>query len=241
MAYRVAHCFGSFLDDLRDLSSDCVRPSIPHFHDAPRRLKHFRSALKDDIRNRASGIRRETDFLMSRAERFNAIPSLLERNEITRRVTHNDTKLNNVLFDRSTGESLAVIDLDTVMPGTVLFDFGDLARSTLVAAAEDEPDLSRIQVRLPVFEALLRGFLSPIRRWISAVEVEMLIHSVLLMPAIIGMRFLTDYLEGDIYFKVRRPGHNLSRARVQFALVRSAEKAREEMRQILQQVIRDLF
>jgi len=240
MIYQVGRRFGEFLDDMRDLPPERLPPAIPHFHDAPRRFDRFLTVLNRDPCRRRSGARPEIEFLLSHRSLFGKIPDLVNRGQLRQTVTHNDTKVNNVLFDPDTGESLCVIDLDTVMPGVILFDFGDLARSSLGAVPEDETDLSRIRIRLPVFQSLLRGFLTPIRHWISELEKELLFHSIQLMPTVIGMRFLTDYLEGDVYFKTQRPGHNLVRCRTQFGLVRAIEARREEMLGIQREVLEEL-
>jgi len=164
--------------------------------------------------------------------------ALQTRGEIPERVTHNDTKLNNVMLDDVSGRGICVIDLDTVMPGLALYDFGDMVRSATNSAAEDEKDLSRVHLQLPVFEALARGYLSSAGKFLEGAEIAHLAFAARLVTFEIGIRFLTDFLEGDVYFKIKRPEHNLDRCRTQFALVRSMEARESAMNALVEQIAR---
>ena len=175
----------------------------------------------------------EIDFALEREPMVDVVLNLLARGEIPERVTHNDTKLNNVMIDDRTGAGICVIDLDTVMPGSALYDFGDMVRSAINSAAEDEPDVSRVNARLDLFDALTEGYLAASRSFLTTAEIDHLAFSGRLIALEIGIRFLTDFLQGDVYFKVRRPAHNLERARSQFALLRSMEAQRERMEEIV--------
>ena len=160
----------------------------------------------------------------------------LESGEIPERVTHNDTKFNNVMMDRRTGKSMCVVDLDTVMPGTVLYDFGDMVRTTTSPTLEDERDLSRVAMHMPTFQELAKGYLTTAGSFLTAKEKSLLAFSGKLIAFTIGLRFLTDYLEGDHYFRVHRQGHNLDRARTQFKLVQSISEQEEAMQQFIDQI-----
>jgi aminoglycoside phosphotransferase (APT) family kinase protein len=156
-----------------------------------------------------------------------------QRGEIPERVTHNDTKLNNVMIDDTSGEGICVIDLDTVMPGLALYDFGDMVRTSTSPAREDEPDLSQVTMRMSYFEALARGYLATAGSFLTPAEKNQLAFSGKLITFEIGVRFLTDHLQGDVYFKIHRPGHNLDRCRTQFALVARLEEQLPELRAIV--------
>ncbi len=167
-----------------------------------------------------------------------SIASVLLEADLPERITHNDTKFNNVLLDDATGEAICVIDLDTVMPGLVLYDFGDMVRTTTSPAGEDEQDLSKVTMQFPLFEALVRGYLDSAGAFLTAAERKYLAFSGKLITFEIGIRFLTDYLAGDTYFKVHREGHNLDRCRTQFKLVESIERQEEEMNRLVESVSR---
>jgi hypothetical protein len=228
-AYQAAFMFGRFLNLLEDFPSPPLHETIANFHDGPHRLKAFRHALASDILNRAKAAKPEIGFLEGQASTFDVIPGLVQRKMIPLRVTHNDTKINNVLFDETTGTGICVIDLDTVMSGVSLYDFGDLARTTLSPLAEDERDLTGLAVEIPRFEAIFKGFLAGAAGSLTRSECDYLVFSTRLMPLLIGMRFLTDYLRGDLYFKISRPGHNLDRCRRQFKLVQSIIEQEDKM------------
>jgi len=186
-----------------------------------------------DPLGRLKDVTAEWNFAREREALVDILLDLCKAGSIPERVTHNDTKLNNVMIDDATGAGICVIDLDTVMPGLALYDFGDMVRTATSPAAEDEQDLSRVVMQMPMFEALARGYLSSAGRFLTEAERDYLAFSGKLIAFEIGLRFLTDYLEGDGYFKIKRPGHNLDRARTQFALVRSIEAQEEAMNQLV--------
>ena len=228
-AYQVSYMFGQFLALLQDFPDPPLHETIPDFHNGPKRFKDFQEALASDLHNRAKTAKAEIDFLLAQASMFDVIPALVQKKEIPIRVTHNDPKVNNVMLDDATGKGVCVIDLDTVMNGASLYDFGDLARSSLSSTAEDERDLSKVFVEIPRFETILKGFFAGIGKSLTQTEQDYLVFSGKLMTLLIGMRFLTDYLQGDVYFKVHRPDHNLHRCRRQFKLVQSIIEHEKEM------------
>ncbi len=223
-AREAARAFGGFQSLLADLPGGRLNETIPAFHHTPTRFANFQRALRTDAHGRAASATDEIAFALAHAGDVGVIAEAMAEGRIPERVTHNDTKLNNVLIDDRTGEGICVIDLDTVMPGSALYDFGDLVRTSTSPAAEDETDLSKVEMRMPMFEALVDGYLSAAAGFLTAEERRLLAFSGKLITLEIGLRFLTDWLEGDVYFKVRRPGHNLDRCRTQFALVRSIER-----------------
>jgi hypothetical protein len=228
-AYQVAYMFGQFLGLLQDFPGPPLHETIADFHNGPKRLEDFQEALNSDLHNRAKTAKAETDFLFAYASLFDVVPALVQKKEVPIRVTHNDPKVNNVMLDDATGKGVCVIDLDTVMNGVSLYDFGDLARSVLSSTGEDERNLSKVFVELPRFETILKGFFAGIGESLTQTERDYLVFSSKLMTLLIGMRFLTDYLRGDVYFKVHRQGHNLDRCRRQFKLVRSILEHEEKM------------
>ena len=232
-AYEAARAFGLFQGTLVDLPGPRLHETIPDFHNGQKRYRAFETALEGDACNRAVSAKTEIEFLQRHASIVDVLPALVEKGEIPVRVTHNDTKLNNVMLDLKTGEGVCVIDLDTLMPGLVLYDFGDIVRTSTSPAPEDERDLSRVTLLLPRFEAIVRGFLETAGRFINRAERDHLVLGGKLITLIIGMRFLTDYLAGDRYFKVHREGHNLDRCRTQFALVSSMEAQEDEMHSLV--------
>lgn len=228
-AAAAARAFGEFQRMLVDLPGARLHETIPHFHHTRRRFEAFQKALEADAHNRAASARAAIDFALQHERLVDVLLDLLARGEIPERVTHNDTKFNNVMLDDATQEAVCVIDLDTVMPGVVLNDFGDMVRSATNSAAEDERDLARVEARLPIFEALVDGYLSATRSFLNAAEIAHLAVAGQVITFEIGLRFLTDHLAGDTYFKIKRPGHNLDRAANQFAIVRSLEAQRAVM------------
>lgn len=232
-AFRAARAFGEFQGALLDLPGDCLFETIPDFHHGPSRLAAFEKALAADVHDRAESAAREIDFALERREILNRLVDLHADGALPERITHNDCKLNNVLLDRTTGEAVCVIDLDTVMPGFVAYDFGDLVRTATTPAAEDETNLSSVQMQMPMFRALARGYLEATRGFLTDVERDLLTFSGKLMTLTIGLRFLTDYLAGDVYFGAHREGHNLDRCRTQFALVESIEEQEDEMEAVV--------
>jgi Ser/Thr protein kinase RdoA (MazF antagonist) len=234
-AAAAARAFGEFQRLLVDLPGKRLHETIPNFHHTRQRFTAFQRALEADAHNRAAQARREIQFVLEREALVDVLLDLQARGEIPERVTHNDAKFNNVMLDEATQGGLCVIDLDTVMPGLALYDFGDLVRSGTNSAAEDERDLARVQARRPIFEALVEGYLSAARPFLNDAEVAHLTLAGHVITFEIGLRFLTDFLAGDVYFKTKRPTHNLDRAANQFALVRSLEAQRSAMEVIVQE------
>jgi len=224
MAFQAAKAFGNFQLTLVDLDGPRLNETIPDFHNTPKRMEDFEQVLDGDHHNRAALAGEEVDFALKWKPKTSYLLDLYKKGEIPERVTHNDCKLNNVLIDDRTQEGLCVIDLDTVMPGLSLYDFGDMVRTSVSPSEEDEKDLSKIKVQLPMFEALARGFLESAGEILTPAEKSNLVFSGKLITFEIGLRFLTDFLEGDVYFKTSRENHNLDRCRTQFRLVQEIEK-----------------
>jgi hypothetical protein len=229
VASEAARAYGLFLTQLLDLPGPPLAETIPRFHDTAARLAALKGAIADDAHGRAGGARKEIDLALRRESLTRALFDL----DLPERTVHNDAKLNNVLVDETTGEGLCVIDLDTVMPGLVAFDFGELVRSATNPVREASTDLGRVSMRMEIFEAVARGFLSETARRLTDAEVESLVPGAKLMALENGIRFLTDHLDGDVYFRTARPGHNLDRCRVQFALLRSIEAQEGAMRRLV--------
>lgn len=221
---RAAGTFGTFLRRLSDFPADTLHTVIPGFHDTRARLAALKKAVAADPRGRAASVEKEIAFALSRENDCGVIVDGLSDGSIPLRVTHNDTKLNNFLFDEKSGECLALIDLDTVMPGSLLYDYGDALRFAASSAAEDETDLAKVRVLPENVAAFTEGFLSALGDALAPRERELLPFSIKLMTLECGTRFLTDYLNGDVYFKTAYPTHNLNRARNQFALVADIER-----------------
>ena len=231
--YNAGKAFGKFQMYLNDFSVVNLHETIPDFHNTPKRLKALVEAINKDVKNRAITVKSEIDFVMKRAEETNTIVNLLNEGKLPLRVTHNDTKFNNVLIDVNTGDGICVIDLDTVMPGSSLYDFGDSIRSGANTADEDEPDLSKVWIDIGLFEHFTRGYLEMGYSFLTPTELEYLPFSARLITFELGMRFLMDYINGDTYFKIHREGHNLDRARVQFKLVSDMEDKYDKMKNII--------
>lgn len=229
-AFESGRAFGEFQKQLADLPAPPLHSTIPDFHHTPRRFAQFERALQADAANRALLAKSEIAFAL----RQKPMVSVLEDAGLPERVTHNDTKFNNVMLDTRTGNGVCVIDLDTVMPGLVLYDFGDMVRTTTCAAKEDEQDLAKVEMDFSLFDALLRGYLSSAGEFLTGSERQYLAFSGKLITFEIGLRFLTDFLEGDIYFKVHRPGQNLDRCRTQFKLADSIARQEERMQRLVE-------
>ncbi len=230
-AFQAARAFGQFQKMLEDLPSPPLHETIPDFHHTPRRIAALESAIAADSQGRLDGAAREIEFALTRKP----MASGLLDAHLPMRVTHNDTKINNVLLDDSTGEGTCVIDLDTVMPGLAPYDFGDMVRTATSTAAEDERDLSKVNFHLPLFEALAKGYLSA-GSFLTPLERDHLVFAGKLITLEIGVRFLTDHLSGDTYFKVHREGHNLDRCRTQFKLVECIEHQENSMVEIIRSI-----
>jgi hypothetical protein len=235
-ARETARAFGRFLAQLQDLPGPPLHETIVAFHDTPARLAAFERAAAADRAARAATCRAEIGALLDRRALASALADKAARGEIPVRPAHNDAKIANVLFDERTGEALCVVDLDTVMPGLSLHDFGDLARSGVSDSGEDERDLSRVAVRVPVFEALARGFVEGAGDALSAAERSLLVTGAEVIVYEQAIRFLGDYLDGDRYYRTTRPAHNLDRARNQIRLLEGLEA--EEGR--LSRIVRSL-
>jgi len=226
---EAARAFGGFQRMLLDLPGPRLHETIPHFHDTPRRLEMLARAVEADAAGRAVPAKAEIELALSRENLAGALTRLRDRGDLAERVIHNDTKLNNVLLDEATGEALCVIDLDTVMPGLGPWDFGDLVRSAANRAAEDERDLARVRADPQFFAAIAQGWVDSLGSVLAPAERGALVTGAKVITLECGIRFLTDHLEGDTYFKVKRPGQNLDRARVHFALLGSLEQQQEEL------------
>lgn len=232
--FQSAKAFGHFQRLLDKYPVEKLTETIPDFHHTPKRFAAFCQALEKDVCRRKASVQKETAFIMARKDELSLVMDKLHNGEIPWRVTHNDTKLNNILLDRETKKALCVIDLDTIMPGASVFDYGDSIRFGANTAAEDEQDLDKVSLSLPLFEAYTKGFLEGCQGSLTEEETALLPWGAKLMTLECGMRFLTDYLEGDTYFRIHRPDHNLDRARTQFALVADMERKWEQMKQIIQ-------
>lgn len=233
--YQSAVAFGSFQRQLADFPANELSETIPHFHDTPNRYRALRAAIEKDALGRAASCREEIEFALTREADAAVMMNLLAAGELPLRVTHNDTKLNNVMLDAKTRKPLCVIDLDTVMPGLAANDFGDSIRFGANTGAEDEKDLTKISLSLARYEAFARGFLEACGKALTPKEIETLPWGAKLMTLECGVRFLTDYLEGDTYFRIHRPEHNLDRTRTQFALVADMEKKWTQMCDIVKE------
>ncbi len=231
--YASASAFGHFQKLLADFPAGSLHESIPDFHNTKLRYGAFEAAVAADVCKRAASVAEEIAFVRSRKEFASVLVDMQESGELPLRVTHNDTKLNNVLFDGESGLPLAVVDLDTVMPGLSINDFGDSIRFGATHAAEDEQDLDKVNFDIDLFECYTKGFLGECGALMTDMEKKMLPVGAMMMTFECGMRFLTDYLSGDTYFKIHREGHNLDRCRTQFKLVSDMEKARDRMDEIV--------
>jgi hypothetical protein len=231
-AFKAAKAFGQFQKLLADLPAPRLHATIPDFHHTPKRFAALEKAIEADVANRAKPAQPEIEFAM----RHKAICSGLLDAKLPERVTHNDTKFNNVMLDDAPGEGTCVIDLDTVMPGLAAYDFGDMVRTTTSPAKEDERDLSKVGLQFPMFEALTRGYLSSAGEFLTPAERKLLPFGGKLITFTIGIRFLTDFLAGDVYFKVHRDGHNLDRCRTQFKLIESIEQQEDKMNQLVETI-----
>ncbi len=232
-AYQAAKAFGLFQHLLSDLPAGELYETIPDFHHTPRRFEQFEQALSADQCNRAASAKQEIDFAFARKGIVSTLVDCIADGSMRERVTHNDTKLNNVMIDDDTGEGICIIDLDTVMAGLALYDFGDCVRSGTRTGREDETNLDLIRMDMSMFEALVRGYMETSSSFLSLREIELLAFSGKLITFEIGLRFFTDYLSGDVYFKTHRERHNLDRVRVQFKLMQSMEEQEEEMNKLV--------
>ncbi len=226
--------FGQFQRMLADFPAGKLEETIPDFHDTPKRLEALRRAVEADTWGYAGRVQKELEFVAAHEAETHVAMDMLRKGELPLRVTHNDTKLNNIMFDAKTGDVLCVVDLDTIMPGLSIFDFGDSIRFGANTGAEDERDLKKVSLSLELFECYVRGFLEGCGGSLTDAEVRMLPMGAKLMTLECGVRFLTDYLEGSVYFRTAYPEHNLVRARSQFALAADMERKWDEMVKIVE-------
>ncbi len=231
-AFKVANAFAKFQDQLADLPAPRLNEIIPNFHNTLSRLEQLDAAAAADVKGRKASVAAELAFVDKHREEAGKIIRLMAEGAIPERTTHNDTKINNVMLSDTTGEGVAVIDLDTVMPGSALYDFGDMVRTSTANAAEDEKDLSKVYSRKEYFEALVKGYLKD-AKFLTDAEKDNLAFSGRLITLTIGIRFLTDYLAGDTYFRTAYPDHNLVRCRTQFKMVESMEEQAKEFEAIV--------
>ena len=231
--YQSAVAFGHFQRLLADYPAETLHETIPNFHNTPDRMRIFREAVQRDAYSRAAGVQEEIRFIEEHEKLSHVLYDMLEEGKLPLRVTHNDTKLNNIMIDDATGKAICVIDLDTVMPGLSAHDFGDSIRFGASTGAEDERDLSKISCDLHLYEVYTKGFIEGCGGALTETELDMLPWGAVLMTFENGIRFLTDYLEGDHYFKIHRDGQNLDRCRTQLKLVSDMEEKMQQMQQIV--------
>ena len=235
--YETAVAFGRFQNQLADFPAGQLAETIPHFHDTPVRFAAFLRATEENASGRSASVGSEIDFVLGMEAFTHTLADLQASGDLPLRVTHNDTKINNVLFDAETKKALCVIDLDTVMPGLSVTDFGDAIRFGASTAAEDERDLSRVHFDLGLYETYVRGYLSTCGESLTQTEIELLPVGAKMMTLECGMRFLADHIAGDVYFHISREHQNLDRAHTQFQLIREMEEHWDEMRRIVANVV----
>ena len=231
--YESAVSFGNFQRLLADYPAETLHETIVGFHDTKARFEVFKKAVEADVCGRAESVKREIDFVLEREDVANYFGDMMAKGELILRVTHNDTKLNNIMMDNSTRKGICVIDLDTVMPGLAMNDFGDSIRFGASTAAEDEQDLDKVSCDMELFEIYTKGYIEGCGGKLTQKEIELLPMGAKVMTFECGMRFLTDYLQGDTYFKIHREHHNLDRCRTQFKLVADMEEKWDIMAQIV--------
>ena len=227
--YSAAWAFGRFQQLLGDFPVSQLHETIPNFHNTPKRYETFLDSVNRDVVNRASNARDEIEFAMTRSTETSLLVNMHAEGKLPLRVTHNDTKLNNVLIDDKTGKGICVLDLDTVMPGLSLYDFGEIVRTGANPAAEDEKDISKVGLNLDIYDALTHGFMDAARDTLTETEIQYLPYGPKMMAYENAIRFLQDHLLGDVYYKTHRENHNLDRCRTQFRLVEDMESKFEQM------------
>ena len=232
-ALQAGRAFGEFQRLLVDLPGDRLSETIPDFHNTRKRFGALQQAIQKDRYNRAKDARPEIEFALKHEPIVDVILNAMAKGKIPERITHNDTKFNNVMLDVLTGEAMCVVDLDTVMPGCALYDFGDMVRTTTSPTLEDEQDLSQVKMQMPMFKKLAEGYLATAGQFLTKAEKSYIAFSGKLISFEIGIRFLTDFLSGDTYFRIHRPDHNLDRCRTQFKLVESIEKQEPAMQKFV--------
>jgi len=232
--YHAARAFGNFQYILDDFPATDLSETIPDFHNTPKRFEDCLRALDADPHHRARDVKDEVNFILQRKDELMVVVELIKQGRLPVRVTHNDTKFNNVLLDERTGVGVCIIDLDTVMPGSVLYDFGDAIRSIANTAEEGQRDLSKVHFDIDVFDQYARGYLDVFGHALTSTEQDLLAFSARLMTLECGIRFLTDHLNGDVYFRIQRENHNLHRCRAQFKLVQEMEVHYSAMQRIIE-------
>ena len=235
--YEAGRAFGEFQRMLSDFPVEELYETIPRFHDTRRRFYTFVASVAEDKVGRVASLEKEIDFFFDRRKMMSSIVSKIENGDIPLRVTHNDTKINNIMLDAATGRAVCVIDLDTVMAGSALYDYGDAIRFGASTAAEDEPDTSKIGLDLNLFRQFTAGFLSGVGDQLTSEELKCLPLGLKTMTCELAMRFLTDYIDGDLYFKVNSPHHNLIRAHAQMKLLEDIESKYGELCAITEELI----
>ena len=236
-AYEAAKAFGLFQKLISDAPVNEYQYTIPDFHNLQRRLNLFDSVLADDMNSRKESAEPEIELALKYRLLETRIESLLERDELPLRIVHNDTKINNVMLDNETDEGICVIDLDTIMPGYIISDFGDMVRTFTSPAAEDEKDTSKVTMRIDIFKALVHGYLSQLKEILTQAEIDNLVYGAQLITYEQSIRFLTDYLNGDVYYTTAYDNHNLVRARNQFALLKKIIEQSGEMEKIVKEFV----
>ncbi len=237
-AYQAGYAFGSFQELISDMNPEDLYESIPDFHNTPKRYRDLCSSVEADANDRVRNCRAELELLAAWAPEFGKLTELQAAGTLPTRITHNDTKINNVMLDEETDDAVCVIDLDTVMPGLSLYDFGDMVRTATCVASEDEEDLSQVYMQMPFFESLAEGYLEAAHTFLTPAEIDHLAFAGWLITTEIGIRFLTDYLDGDKYFRVERPDHNLARARNQLKLAQSIKSKLPAMEKYIRRLMR---
>ena len=235
--YQAGKMFGKFQKLLSDYDAQMLTEILPSFHDTPKRFSNFIHAVEQDCKGRAKSVAQEIQFYKDREKQMDTFTALVSKHELPVRVTHNDTKLNNVLFDEKTREAVCLVDLDTVMPGVCHYDYGDAIRYGASSTDEDEKNLEKVQLDMNLYELFTKGFLEETREMLTPLEIELLPLGAKMMAMECGMRFLTDYLEGDVYFKINYPEHNLDRARNQIKLASDMECKWEDMNRVISSYI----
>ena len=234
---KVGSAFGEFQNMLADFPIERLHDTIPDFHNTVRRIENFEASVTKDVAGRCAAAEADIRFALSRKAEMGRIVAMIDAGELPLRVTHNDTKSNNVMVDDVTGEAVCVVDLDTVMAGSSLYDFGDAIRFGASTAVEDEPDLDKVRLDMALFTAFADGFISRTAGQLTQAELENLPLGAQVITYEIGLRFLTDFLDGDIYFRTEYPEHNLVRARCQFRLLRDIDAHLDDMNAVVHQLI----
>lgn len=231
---------GFFQNLLASFPIEKLYETIPHFHDTPYRLNHFKDVVKEANPNIVSTCEKEIEFVINHEDIAYFIQPLIDKKEMPLKVTHNDTKINNIMFDYATKKPLCLVDLDTIMPGSICYDFGDFVRSACNLGQEDEQDLNKVIFSEELFSYFAKGYLYSVASSIENIELDNLVKGAILMTYECGMRFLTDYLEGNVYFKVNYPTHNLIRARTQFHLVKQMLAKQQELENEIKEIYKTI-